>query len=221
MISTATSNNWRSLIKGLWRAPDKPYHVYPSYLQSLEGKNYIAESKYDGFRAVVMIDSKEILVYSRHFKPIKVNPKILKMVKNLGLPSGTAIDAEWMGRRTIHPECLYLLDMLYYDWQWQGNKILSERLKFFNELNFSDLIMRPRSVSSNFLEFFESQIGNPKTSETEGVVLKSLDSKLIGNPKSSHDNPMWCKVKWRGGPDGKQILYSKRVSKIKAVITNE
>lgn len=213
MISTTATNTWRNLIKGLWRAPDKPYHVYPSYLETLEGKSYVAESKYDGFRAVVFIDSNEVLVYSRHFKPIKVNPKILKMCKNLGFPPGTAIDAEWMGRRTVHPECLYLLDMLYYDWQWQGNKILSERLRFFDNLKVSDLILRPRSVTSNFLDFFESQIGDPKTSETEGIVLKHLNSKLIGNPHASRDNPMWCKVKWRGGPDGKQILYSSKVSK--------
>lgn len=211
MKKNIASNLWCNLIKRLWRAPDKPYQVFPNYLPNLEGKNYIAESKYDGFRAVILIDSKGATAYSRHFKPMNINTKILKMCKDLGFPSGTALDAEWMGRRASHPECVYLLDILYHDWQWQGNKTLVERLSFFEDLKLSDWILRPQSVSCGFLDFFESQIGDPNNSPTEGIVLKSLNSKLIGNPICSRENPLWCKVKWRAGPDGKQIIYKKSV----------
>lgn len=211
MNKNTTNNSWRSLVKGLWRSPDKPYQVFPNYLSSLEGKNYIAESKYDGFRAVIFIDSKEVFSYSRHLKPIKMNSKILEHCKALGFPDGTALDAEWMGRRASHPECVYLLDVLYHDWQWQGNKTLAERISFFDDLKLSDWVLRPQSVSSGFLDFFESQISDPLTSPTEGIVLKNLDSKLIGNPISSRENPLWFKVKWRAGPDGKQIVYKKDV----------
>lgn len=214
METNLNPNLWRDLIKSLWRAPDKPYQVFPNYLETLENKNYIAESKYDGFRAVIFIDSKEVLTYSRHFKPLSINPKILDMCKQLGFPSGTALDVEWMGRRTNQPECIYLLDVLYHDWKWQGKKPLVERLKHFENIKLSDFILRPQSVDCNFLDFFESQIGNPLTCPTEGIVLKSLDSTLIGNPSGSKENPAWYKVKWRAGPDGKQVIYQKTVSNV-------
>lgn len=212
MVNATAPNLWRNCIKSLWRAPDKPYHVFPSHLDTMENKNYIAESKYDGFRAVILIDSQEVIVYSRHFKPMQINPKILELCKTLGFPEGTALDAEWMSRRAKSPECIYLLDVLYHGWQWQGNKPLIERLSFLENVEQSPVILRPQSTTCNFLDFFESQIGDPNASITEGIVLKNLNSRLIGNPVSSHDNPLWRKVKWRGGPDGKQILHSKTVS---------
>lgn len=213
-MTNNTDNTWRNLIKGLWRSPDKPYQVSASHLDTLEGRGYIAESKYDGFRAVILIDSKEVVAYSRHFKPLNINPKILELCKQLGFPSGTALDAEWVGQRTDHPESIYLLDVLYHDWEWQGNKVLSDRLKLLEHVKLSDWILRPRSVNCNFLDFFESQIGDPHESLTEGIVMKNLNSKIIGNPVASKDNPLWCKVKWRAGPDGKQIIYKKKVSNV-------
>lgn len=204
---------WKDQVKRLWRAPDKPLRVFPDYLSHLEAKGgYIAEAKYDGFRGVVLIDDQEVRAYSRHFERLPVSKPVLDQFRGLGFRSGTAIDIEWMERRSGDSEAIYLFDTLYLEWQWQGNRPLAERLSTFDGMQLPSPIFRPASVTSGFLDFFESQIGDPNASPTEGIVLKHLSSRLIGKPTGSADNPLWCKVKWRDGPDGRQVVYKKRNS---------
>jgi hypothetical protein len=82
----------------------------------------------------------------------------------------------------------------------------------FDGLSLPPPIYRPATVTSGFLAFFEAQVGDPEKSLTEGIVLKHLSSRLIGKPTASADNPLWCKVKWRDGPDGKRVVYKKKTA---------
>lgn len=203
-------NLWREQHDLLWRAPDKPVRATLRNIPSIERTgSYVAQPKIDGHRAMIEIDDTCIRAISRHNKPLPVDPKILGQIRSLGLPSGTMLDAEWTGRRALArgaTEALWLLDVMFLAWEWQGAKSLYERLEPIAGLDLPEDVRRVETVSRDFLGLLERQIGDPVS---EGIVLKKVSATLVGRAHESALNRGWQKVKWRDGPSGEDVVITK------------
>lgn len=207
---------WEQEINRLWRAPDKPNRCSPSMLHEWEERGtFVIEEKADGHRGVLFFDEKGVMAVSRHFRSLDVSTEMLRSLVGL-LPHGSALDVEWMGRRAeVGHEAIRLIDVLYWEWQWQGSRGLLERTAIFPDLNLPENVSPVERRSSDFLGFFRDQIGSPTS---EGVVVKRVGAKLKGKATSAK-NPGWFKVKWRDGPGGDvQVVTREDVDALIAAI---
>jgi ATP-dependent DNA ligase len=92
------------------------------------------------------------------------------------------------------------LDILWFDGEWIGERpfqarweMMNKIVKSINNLGLSDIDMCENG-NSDLMETYERSKSNPLT---EGIVVKNVLGKLIGNKNRCQDNPGWIKVKWR------------------------
>ena len=178
------------------RLPDKPWQRSESSLLDLDKTpNYIATYKYDGWRCLVVIDD-DISFWSRHRNKLPVSAAIRRQVMSMGLPKKTVIDTEWMDRRPGHvgEELLYIITIMYFDGQWMGKVKESDRWAKCNTLPTCNNIKIPISSRCQYYKLYNE---SKKDRSTEGIVLKHVDSMLIGDNHESKNNGMWIKIRWR------------------------
>lgn len=214
------------------RYPDKPNELSAQHLQYLDDQHdSIAQQKLDGWRCLIVRDDSNKFVekwggerswYRGRFlflsrraidkggpTSFPVSDQVVQAVSKLNLPDQSMLDGEWLNRRTKEDqigECLYLFDVLWFDDLWQGRSPLINRLELLDQITsrgLSQYLRVPDSARNGFVEFFETQ---KKLSWTEGVVIKELDSTIVGDRSGSVKNGSWIKVKWRSGHDGRQII---------------
>lgn len=110
-----------------FRFPDKPVEVGPHFLQTIDPSEWIAQSKYDGWRAIIFIDGQSVRFMSRqntdlsstHSRERHSIIAALKVeVQSLGLPTGTVLDAELVGPRGKHDWAVYIFDCLAWGGTW-------------------------------------------------------------------------------------------------------
>lgn len=191
-----------------FRYPDKPTPSGPGVLPDLPDGEWLAQMKSDGYRCLLAWNAQCPTFTSRHAEPLPASVDLgCDVIGALdGLPP-LLLDAEWMGRRDAQPEGLVVFDLLAYDGRWLGEKQAGQR--------FAELLTLWRSVrerptvrlvewaTSGYHAFFERSKTLPGV---EGVVLKHTTSRFIGSTRRSQDNPLWMKVKWRGGESGQTRL---------------
>jgi len=199
-----------------FRYPDNPVRASPVTLIQIERAEpgrYLGQFKWDGWRNIIY---KENGKWQRHAKydtgaqaKADLPPSLITELEALQFPDGTGFDSEWMGRRsaTINADggqYIVLLDLHYWNGQWQGDTPYKERLHSMLtilELQKAKTRETPtpniRAIDSceiGLLALFEASKKNP---ETEGIVVKAGDSKLIGSQTKTTDNGHWLKIKWR------------------------
>lgn len=199
-----------------FRYPDNPVKASPITLLQLERSEpgrYIGQFKWDGWRNIVYKDGGKWLRHAKYDTgaqaKIELPAAIVSELDALQFPDGTGFDSEWMGRRnaTITAgggQYIVLLDIHYLNGQWQGDTPYRERLasmKTILELQKAKTRSTPtqnirmvESTELGLLALFEASKKNP---ETEGIVVKAGDSKLIGSMTKTTDNGHWLKIKWR------------------------
>lgn len=213
---------WKDQLDALWRFPDKMNEHGPEKLPIYERRGeFVAQQKLDGYRAVLMGDESQVVVMSRHRKPLPVSPAILERFLELELPEPWMLDAEWVKLRTGTPETVFILDSLYIDGDWVGNDPLDVRAAHFLRPEFPEGISVPKQTDKDFIDFMIEQItdGNPKEAVSEGVVIKRVKAILIGDRKKSEKNPGWAKIKWRAGEGGDtQILTREQLLALKETV---
>lgn len=134
-----------------------------------------------------------------------------KFIEDNKIPSNTRFDCEWMGRRTGEHEKLVVFGIQYYNSDWIGCE--SERIRWDLVKSFKfegNLIVLAESAEENHGDLFRKVRDNDlllpeELWETEGIVLKQEDSKLIGNLNHSEINGGWFKAKWRDAASGRDI----------------
>lgn len=201
-----------------FRCPDKPTRISQEKLKELRDGDYIATIKYDGWRCIIDWDGEKVEFYSRRGAaqggpttlPINciIGNEALEFLKENQIPPNTRLDAEWVGRRSSGGEQIILLGVQYYNTQWLGSEPERVRWELLKVFKYRPSVILAGHTTSNYVAFFEDakakDMAKPdKLWESEGIVLKHQNSKLVGNPKESAKNPMWFKAKWRDGPDGK------------------
>ena len=219
------------------RLPDKPNEMFasnPKIWDEFKTQEWLATQKLDGFRLLIVKDSlhkivksfrgssnwargtnKDLFFLSRRGTNkggptnIPVCEEIVKIIEKMNLADMTMLDSEWLERRTkdddIH-ECVFLLDYMWKADDWLGNSPHKDRIVLVNELEIdNDWIRRPKYVTENYVGFYEKQ---KAISWTEGIVLKHVDSIIIGDDIECKKNPLWIKVKWRSGDTGREGVYN-------------
>lgn len=197
----------------IFRYPDDPCRIPFSELEYYEKQgNWLCQPKWDGWRRPGYLESKggKWEFHSKYEKGEQTTEPPAGLVAefaSLGFPDGTAFDMEWMGPRVIDAlrgrHFFVLLDLLYWNGQWQGD--VQCRHRYENMRTLAALhkarqkvptpnVMVVDSVDSGFVEMYRDQMRNPLT---EGVVIKHGISTLLGNFRRPVDNPLWKKAKYR------------------------
>ena len=160
----------------MFRYPDKPLSSSLGALDRLVEGEWLADLKYDGWRALVGWDGKDVTLTSRHRKPLPATARLLAQLRDAFRATGPALlDGEWMGRRDGQGESLVLFDVLETDGQSCWGLRADERRALLLGLGLHvPLVVY---VDCGYREFFERS----KVPGCEGIVLKRKDSRLIGS----------------------------------------
>lgn len=191
-----------------FRFPDKPCTSSVGILSTLKDRDWLAQAKYDGWRALVQWDGNRVLLTSRHQEGIPASqPFLTEITETLRPLPPCVLDGEWMGRRDSQPESLWLFDVLDIRGEWLGGLTAADRFaRLCSLLPRPDLTPRIKLVEcvvSGYPEFFRFSKSLPGC---EGIVLKHRDSKFIGSVRKCVNNPLWLKVKWRDGANGQVLV---------------
>jgi ATP-dependent DNA ligase len=185
----------------MFRYPDKPTTSSLGVLDHLVDGEWLADLKYDGWRALIRWDGNMVTFTSRHRKALPGTPGLLLEARDClhGLPPAL-LDGEWMGRRDDQPESLVFFDMLEIGAESCWSRTADDRRTRLVGMiqRLTPRIRMVEYVDRGYRDFFERS----KVPGCVGIVLKRKDSKLIGSIRNSVDNPNWLKVKWREGFDG-------------------
>jgi ATP-dependent DNA ligase len=179
---------------------------------------YIATYKYDGWRCIIDWDGKNVQFFSRRDVdsggPTKHNvcetliEETRQFLITNDVPPNTRLDSEWVAKRTKGPEELYIFGVQYLNGEWLGRDIEDLRFTIVETFRYEQPHVHLATYTrENFTEFFENiKSQNVDLSEgkqrVEGIVLKRVDGKLLGNLKVGKKNNGWFKVKWRDGASG-------------------
>ncbi len=196
-----------------FRYYDKMVEDVPASLGSYSQSEWLAEAKMDGWMAY--FDASTFVTRRETAKggptPIPISDEIRKTVAKFNLPKNSQLLGEWMKRRTIGecPESLYIHDILWLDDKWMGNVQYTERQRILGKFvvpHLTDLVKLPlnsNAANLSLIGFFEVMKQIPIT---EGVVLKHLDFKIKGGISKAMNNALICKIKWRSGCIGRDVV---------------
>jgi hypothetical protein len=184
------------------RFPDKPSHIYS--LKMIKEGEYVAQPKLDGWHSLIFREKGELVVLSRVMKPLAISAGLRDALKLLPLEDGTVLNAEWTCRREAwKEEGMWLFDMMYERGEWVGHLPIEERYAKVFEIYNGVRVDGARwpihlipGQTTGYAALYKSLIDDWKT---EGIVLKRLGSKLVGDFHKSVDNPAMFKLKWRAG----------------------
>jgi ATP-dependent DNA ligase len=185
-------------VQYLYPMKPKVIHRGAYFDRLLADPEWVAELKYDGNRAMVyVLDVGYIEVWDRHAHRIEeaVIPSLYAALRRLPLPAGTILDGELYPRgvtarkRPVPGKYkLALFDLME----------LPEPLRARQAL-LRNLLAGRESVALHFVEqaatdkaaFVERVWDDP---DSEGVVLKRLDSKRLDDPRTTRVSPHWLKL---------------------------
>jgi len=199
-----------------FRYPDNPVRASPLTLLQIEKSEpgrYIGQFKWDGWRNIIYKEGGQWFRHSKYDTgaqaKVTLPDSLIAELNALQLPDGTGFDSEWMGRRSATitaggGQYLMLLDLHYWNGQWQGDTPYRERLRSLVTLLELQKAKTRSTPSPNIRAISSTEVGllalfeaSKLNAETEGIVVKAGDSKLIGNLTKTTDNGHWLKVKWR------------------------
>jgi ATP-dependent DNA ligase len=201
----------------LWKfiTPDKPIRTTEGFFDVVDG-SWVCEAKLDGFRMEIGKFHGKIHAISRHYKPEPVCEEIRNKMYEI-IPEGCSLDCEWINPTRIKAintqygtklpliEKVMVIDVTWFNGLYLSSMNFKERtsLQIYQNLPSTSMkmeewplifkaIQRPGNLAKSFyLEQMNYQI-------SEGVVVKKLNSKMIGSKRESAKNPSWYKIKYRG-----------------------
>lgn len=193
----------------MYRFPDLPMEAKPSIFDTLGDATYLAQLKFNGWRAMYEWDGSALTIWGRHKRAlVEPTPGFLadtaRWMRERELPP-CLFDGEWMGRRDKDKaqvdERAWLFDMLAVNGAWIGGQSVEYRWAVLGQFAPPELVVP--CVTGRYREFFDMSRTVPGA---EGIVLKRTGSRFFGKVDKSFLNPAWIKVKWRGGEDGNLAL---------------
>ena len=195
--------------------PDKPWDRLPDDIALWDDGEHVCQQKCDGWRLeAIKALNGSVSYFSSHNKDLtdSIEPHLkqemgatMEMV-----PNGSQLDIEWMSRRAHSKRpgaspCLVLLDVIRWDRQWLLKTPYQDRWERLQEIVVptDNIFLVDCAEPGEFTAFYEKQKSIP---QSEGIVVKHLQSTLVGDRNSSKKNPRWFKVRYRGGQDGETLL---------------
>lgn len=193
-----------------FRYPDKPYRTTSDVVNCLREDEWLAQSKYDGWRISLYVGVSESTLFSSRGKSLvdilSVPKFILDDISELSsyLPSLSVLDGEYVGPRGNHKPHIYFFDCLAWSGQWNVNVPYIDR---WNQTCDMGRYMECCSSLSlactqreNFLSFFnelKNDWYNNGNDLYEGIVLKRLSGKLVLSLNRASKNRHMMKLKYR------------------------
>lgn len=190
------------------------YNITPMLLSESNkvpiSNNYIYELKYDGIRALIYINSKNIKIYTRNKIDVTYLFPELKKLKNL-TNSNTILDGEIICTKDGKPNFSKLLSRIRLKNKekinsqsiWNRVTFICFDILMYNNLDLKDYtLLERKNILNNFKDndiFFKSKIfydgkklfKTIKKFNLEGIVCKDINSKYIPNTRTNN----WIKVK--------------------------
>lgn len=202
------------------RTPDKPVRTSQDSLAEFDREDcYIATAKLDGYRCIIDWDGENVAFFSRRDLDVggptqhQVCDSLIGEVKSFLLeneiPANTRLDSEWLAKRTSGPEQIFIFGVQYWGGAWLGREIENVRWALVSSLKYNHPhVHLTEYARHNYSEFFqrikEKDIRQPEENwKVEGIVLKHVNSRLLGHLKTCKKNPRWYKVKWRDHANGR------------------
>ncbi len=190
--------------------PCKPNRITLETLEIFDNPSWIAETKKNGWRAIIEKDNGGLTIWTRHHTLIKEPLSDIRAVCG-NLPDGTMLDGELIFTRRVKgvPDRLYLFDLLYLDNQNFIQRPLEYRkatlIAVYQKYLLSDKIELAALTDTDKVKFYHQAINENEINE--GIVIKKLDSLYLPSLTKCLDNPFWLKVK---KPDPSEYYVTKR-----------
>lgn len=186
-----------------WRYPDRPIRIYD--LSMVREGEWMSQDKWDGHFTVIIKDGSTFFARSRrNNQNTPMSESIIDELNSMSINDGTVLWGEWTSRRQSNKsESIRLFTIVYSGHKWLGNVSEKDRFDMLNE------VIQPTEritiVSNRFNGYADHYRDTIEDWNLEGIVLKKTSAKLIGDIRSSKDNPSYLKLKWRDGHDGRSL----------------
>ena len=204
-----------------FRYPDKPTTSGPDFWNSIRAGDWIAQNKYDGWRAIIFIDSPtQIRIVTSNNSPYEqtsnrdrrnATERFREEIRRVGFSPGTVLDSECVGPRGSHDWGIFFFDVLADNGQWLCNRGFEDRLSLYHPYRFaidqSRLIHMANTVYGSgdtevFRNLYDSlrqtwDRGGRDLDLCEGVVMKRRAGTMILSPTSSQKSKHQFKIKYR------------------------
>lgn len=199
-------------MSSFWIYPMKPVRINESFLKSLDLGNYVLEKKYDGFRAILIVEEGGFRLMTRQKTELAVPNNLRPQIESLKLPPGTVLDGElWTPskrgswRHDKNVVCsLTFWDIIAHGGRSAGAMPLEERRALLERLvgeGAEDVKLvewepvTPERIEQIRKEAMEHRATSQSRSGfVHGVVLKRKGSPRRDNPNRSAEHSDWLKV---------------------------
>lgn len=201
-----------------FRFPDKPQTSPPAFLNLINKKEWLSQSKYDGWRMQIYKTSNHLTLpngeqlspgfnfISRVGKPLQTRVQIpdflIKELKDLPLINNTVLDAEFVGPRGINKHTVYIFDCLALNNVWLTRQTFEDRWNYCLKIPTSENVLLADTREINFEQHFSELKtgwikGGMQIDLYEGIVLKKKNGTLILNTTGCADSKCFFKIKYR------------------------
>ncbi len=174
---------------------------------SLREKDWLAQAKYDGWRVQAYFDSPEhVRCFTKSGNPMNeayssFQSTVGHLIEQLGLPTGTVLDAEFVGPRGHLDPAIYIFDMLAWDGEWLVNEPYETRWERCKNLILpTGDIHLAETVEGGFIDFFErlkASWDGKSITLWEGIVVKARKGKLKLDRRKNKKSDVMYKIKYR------------------------
>lgn len=197
---------------GFWIFPFKPMKINDSLLGSLKLDDYVLEKKYDGYRALLIVEEAGFKLFTRQKVELPIPNNLRPQIESLKLPVGTVLDGElwtpssrgsWTHDRNVVCS-LTFWDVIAFDGKSVGSNTLEERRAVLENLlgagteNVGLVVQEPvtkERIEEIRKEAMEHRVASQSRSGfVHGVVLKRKGSPRRDNPNRSVEHADWMKL---------------------------
>lgn len=189
----------------------KPLRVTFDIFRRIQCEDYVMESKFDGHRAILIVDSGSAQLYTREFNKIELTDGLRPQISALNLPDGTVLDGEiwmpekrgsWQHSRKVH--CMLTFwDLIMANGVNYGPKPLTERYallrdvigKGTEDISVVEQLPADATIAHQIQSAVESHRGSTiRSGFIHGVVLKRKASPRRDHATKSHEHADWLKI---------------------------
>lgn len=197
---------------GFWIYPMKPMRINETLLSSLKLDDYVLEKKYDGFRALLIVEENGFKLFTRQKTEMVVPNNLRPQIEALRLPPGTVLDGElwtptkrgsWTQDKNVVCS-LTFWDVIAFEGKSIGQMTIEQRRFVLDRLipeGVKDIrIVEWEPVTKERIEEIRKEAMEHRVSSQSrsgfihGVVLKRKGSPRRDNPNRSVEHADWMKI---------------------------
>lgn len=190
-----------------FRFGDKPITTTPEVVAKLSGKLWLAQAKYDGWRLQTHFDGpNNVRCLTSMGRPMEqtrsgFRSEVGDLLASMNLPTGTILDAEFIGPRGHQKPAVYIFDMLAWDGEWLTREPYEQRWERCQSLVLPQKdIHLAETVEDDFIAFFErlkAAWDGQSIDLWEGIVIKSRKGRMKLDRNKAAKSDVLYRLKYR------------------------